>query len=1357
MNNRTTPLKVVIASLTAVLLLVWITLNINDFLLSQNGTIRFLLGTIFALLILFRPKPTSVTTQPYSNIPVFLCSGAGAVLALTGIVMGVHQLEWLGILLLVLGCLKWILPPSYSRDTVLSLILLYWIHPLPTQIFGPLQFTMQKLSVAISEWLLHMFNIRVWADGMVLRTGLRTFEIPEWCSGMRTATTVFLLSIGLGILKRIRWHECVLITIAAVVQALILNVLRISIMVTLAPLVGSGSNIKFLHDTSGLLVASAVLLVWVELTALQKWKQKRIAAALEFNRVYIKQVTGHPPFWRILFQNKAVISIGFLLLLLTLGLTFKSRPYHRAEMIKDVTATLRDSGDLESAERAAEVVSRLVPDDSEWILTVTRILLMRGKYDQVLANIDLIPTGDEDRLMEILILKAYSFMGLSRIEEANNLMSFIPEDRKEEDPRVAMIMAELGVHSGNMDQVVKYIVKAREWLPNTARIRRLYPYLHNFKKWDAISQSDTGAAHTRLEAALFAADAAMNLNNTASLAAIVIDACQSWPVEPRLLVPLLFLAINREDDKWEARFADHLKNCIANMQDPDTLYKLFANCFQISRPDLAWAIYNRIREIDPEHPALYMSAVNYGDAWFTFRSRYLGISAMQAEDTTNIKPALLAVRCFPNWAQSVYRFPLFNELCLADTIPSRKKLLDMALLEFKKRDNMGTLSMEMGYEYVRALELAGNTEAAREQLKKYSKGSDSERSTDILAQMFERSGDWQNAYETLRDLDPGGNETNNVPSLSSTQLFPLLRLCAAQRQLRLGFAALHTANYTVQLYPDSVRAIEMLASTLLEFDSPEEALSVLNRPRSFQHRTLDILKLRALYMTQRFREAERFSQSILLAPPELPAGTSQSILLPPAELSLLYHLVSTPSEIEFKAHAEALKKNLVSTTNPFMKDLITMWLKEYSDGGTDNTRPVAKAAAWSDIGRNNVEKALALHQLAMLLCRERQYSTALRAIDTAIVLLPDSSILHRLMISLSSANPDVIKSARKSCPFDSELWLAELVSMTQKKSTSYNINPAELHNYSAAALTRAAEYLLRVGRKEEAVIVAREAVSNAEGLLPAYTIGLRCALSDRNRDFALNSTRLAIAASVQPVPAFFKKLITIKMDGKIDTDSEMINALSNLREKDPDNPLWAEMLGYVYFSRDTDSIIDSMYHMIDALGKGSNSPIAYQIAAESSRRLGNPDRAADILRRGRKEHPDDIAMLNNLVFTLAQSPKTLKEASELSRLLMKKENKDPGVLDTIAVVLKNSGELEKSEQILSFIIKNHPPASAPWFRANTHIADIALRRGYTSMAQTLLNDILDKCQNLPSDDILAAGRLLEKCNELVEEEKKSEQ
>jgi len=251
-------------------------------------------------------------------------------------------------------------------------------------------------------------------------------------------------------------------------------------------------------------------------------------------------------------------------------------------------------------------------------------------------------------------------------------------------------------------------------------------------------------------------EAYMQLGNTPKVADITMQAVNRWPNDMRVLEPLYFLVLKTQSEKWLNLFAGQLLRSIAVCNDPDELYQTMYKCFMVSRPDLAWAIYNRIAEINPQHPALYMSIVRYGDKWFRYRKISLDIPATRQDDTIDLKPFFILGKFLPHEKKTLDSIPHGYELAVADPTAVRKKYLKQAIEKFHEYEDRATpgegLSLDMQYLYAYALEMDARTDLARAVLENIQKQHPAEkkRVRIALSEMYERKGNWIKVYETLR-------------------------------------------------------------------------------------------------------------------------------------------------------------------------------------------------------------------------------------------------------------------------------------------------------------------------------------------------------------------------------------------------------------------------------------------------------------------------------------------------------------------------------------------------------------------------------------------------------------------------------
>jgi tetratricopeptide (TPR) repeat protein len=763
-----------------------------------------------------------------------------------------------------------------------------------------------------------------------------------------------------------------------------------------------------------------------------------------------------------------------------------------------------------------------------------------------------------------------------------------------------------------------------------------------------------------------------------------------------------------------------------------------------------------------------MSIARYGHKWFLFRKRWLGIGAAQADETIDLTPFFLLGRILPGWDAIRNQIPDGERLAGGDVVEERKAALQNALESFDAQQRDGLLSLDMQYLHALALEMSGRIDLAKAELERivelYPEEQDA--SMILLSEMYERKGDWIRVYEELRTyleprkIQPLSDNPTVVDiewppddivyaSASQIRLNPLTRLINAQLELRLHLAALHTAKVAYRMYPYSARIIELLATAHMRLDQPEEALALLGQPRVRDVRSLDLMEAEALLATERFNTLADFNRKSLLPQVRIDSDAVQHVSLPSAELSLLWHQWALPSEQQFAETAEAMRRNL-STAGSGLRPLLELWLAAY-EGNCEGD--LADQQRWLACGRDGVERATAMNQLTLLLCREERFLEAQEAARVAVSALPDVPVLWTILIGLSGGNPDLVADARRSCPESPDIWLADLVAgMRQRADDDPKVRAAWGDTMVTealdadmlpATLTRAGEYLWRLGVRDAACRLARYVTPRARGLLPAYVLAIRCALYEQDEVWALECTQQAINSALQPLPELYRNLVALKMaDGEMDTDPDMVNALRNLRKADPDNPIWPQMLGYIRFQRGGWEIIDALVEMNVAIAGGATNRVPYLIASEVSRLLQNYGRAADILKKGLQHNPGTPVLINNLAYTLSHDADQIADAVKLIPQLERLVGRDPRIRDTLAVVYLRSGRLDEAHAMIKEMLTDSKPASPLWFRANMHLAEIAWLRGNTRQAKAQLENLIKSSRNIPDEDILAANALL---------------
>ena len=1304
----TTARKTVLFAAVA-LFAVWLIANLGFLVGDDDGIIRFTLGTLFSVLLLLRWKEK----ENVWRAPSWLTLGSvalGTVLVLVGKIVPIHQFEWLGLIFLLYGALRWSLPDRCGKDLLLALFILYWIHPLPAQVFSAFQVSMQKLSVGGSEWVLHCFNERVWADGMVLYAGQRVFGVPESCSGMRTAVTVLLCTLGVGMLFRFRWYEILTFLVLGIVQVLILNIVRITSMIVLAPRMPPEWGSTFLHDTLGVFLLVTMVLVQVEASSWKVWsdRRRRIKRGIRSGELEIPdRASPLPMFWRLILRWTLPALLVVVLLLGSALAVYKRRPWHRSMMVRGVVDELINY-DLETAEAAVLAAMELTPLVDELKSRHFRILVLRGKHEEALAALADMP---RDLGAHLTILKSWCLMGTGRETEAIELLNGLPE-RWRDQPGVAIVKAEYAAMQDEPAQASHYVLVASRMRMLINRVRRLYPYLAARKQWDAIAGSDADVPYREFIYARAAVDACMRSGKMAAAATTLRNVLKQWPNEPELLRFLAAVAASFPDSAWEERFAESLTANLDTLS-PDEISAAIHYSFRMKRPDLAWMAYAKLQATDPTDPSLSLAVAQYGASWFTFRRRDLGLESAGGLDTIDLRVLCALTRDVPLFRRLWRRVPLSAELGVTDTGATRARYLERAINELERRDRDGTISVRMLMAYPSALAIAGRYDEAHAKLGEIAR-LHPERKQDALArriELYSQQEEWENVYESFWEYRAAAG----TPDIEA-----VLQMVNASLNINLGVCALGLAERSKADFPGSPEPELAIAGIWDMFGFKDHALHILRKTVKDEGSPTYV---RLLYETGRFQEAEQASRALSFPMMNQPSAAGQLLVAPSAEVTLRRRWDAPLSAERLAAAAAEYEKRAKAATSPFVAALSRIsaaWHRAPEDPAANDPE------LWTAIARYPEEKAAALHRLCVLHARQLQFEQAVRAAELALEHMPASPVLWRLLVALTEGEPDVVDRAVAARPDDPEIWLA---SLAVHKGTDADpaIVLAEMEDVVAnsrfppEALVRAGDLLLRRKLIAAATVLAEDVVANSSGYIPAYVLGLRCALAAGDQHRALACALEATERALDPSP-FYKVIVDLKSAGQ-STDADMLAALEYLSKRFPARTALSEQLGHAYFQK------GDIKRVLTVLGPamkehyGDLRVESLMLAAEAARLTGDDAQAIRILEKAYGLHPDNLEILNNLVYYLAQNSATLPRSLALLPALVEIKDSSFSTLDTIATVYLKSGDLVMAEKYMDLALKSLDSSGYSPQEVSLNAAELLFRKGDYEGARRLCGEI----------------------------------
>ena len=122
-----------------------------------------------------------------------------------------------------------------------------------------------------------------------------------------------------------------------------------------------------------------------------------------------------------------------------------------------------------------------------------------------------------------------------------------------------------------------------------------------------------------------------------------------------------------------------------------------------------------------------------------------------------------------------------------------------------------------------------------------------------------------------------------------------------------------------------------------------------------------------------------------------------------------------------------------------------------------------------------------------------------------------------------------------------------------------------------------------------------------------------------------------------------------------------------------------------------------------------------------------------------KTDDQDLTVINNYAYYLAEQGQELKEAERMARLVIEKEKKNTTYLDTYAWVLYKRGRYKESEKIMESIFRSSDKEDAEWYEHFGYIMK-ALKKCDKAIESWKIAYKLDSRKSLLLNEIQNCGK-----------------
>jgi len=1240
-----------------------------------------------------------------------------------------------------------------SGATALGLGLVLWLRHasapwIPATALNP----WIRLNALLSAWFLQLWGVPVWADHTILRTDLYAYPIAAGYHATGVALGALGLAAGLSYWRRYRPIEWLFMLTAAMAASLCWNVLRITLLLHLGPAPLSVAITSLQHDTERILAVLVLVQVWLHLILVESARFIRQQRLEPLPGATSGALSEMPPFWHRVLRRYRPTHVLLPTIAIVAAIAYAGRPTRRHEILRTLVTNMRSQQSYDHALRLGHRLAAQRPNDTDWRLHLVRIMLLAGYADQALLELEALrPLVAGADMLQINLLQTHAYLHKQDWPSARRARDLL-ESQAGKDPIWNMILLELALALGDQQKVLALAPAASQAFTQTSRITPALPVVQSSGRGDILRKATGGISWNRLSLPVFLHQilSLLHANDQSAAAEQTQFAIQRWPGHPDLLLPAMLLT-HLNPTEWEPRLARLSQDIVRTTADPDTLLAVMQAAFALQRPDLAWQAYRHLQS-SPSH-ALHarLALALHAQHWFSCRSQYLHVPGAAADATTDLLPLAVLARHIPFFQTTLARIPHAAEipLIIADLPGWQSSLRDALITQLGHDPSVLQDNPLLQQQYALLCEVSGKPQMAFLQYQQLARQHPdwAPFATFSMVRLEQEDGNISQAYARVRDL------VCAAPALAEEEMLPwekhwppselpLQPQTAYQRPLLVSLidllwtrhhplTALFTSREALRRFPNDPVLRTLAADILLQVQQPEQALHLLENTLIRRTPLTNTLEAEALQATQRLSVLPTFRRQQRLPPETTTSATMPTERLPPAERLFapivpeeITLLPPHPDDPVYPLFQQAL-------SSPDLSPALTNWIN---------------AAA------TRLEQAEALHRLSLLLHAAQNPALAGQAARLALIANPQEPNLWKLLLRGATDAGAVLATARRFCPSDPDLWLAELVWTMQTTD-----NPAARNallqdllqearsnkDFPVDTLVRAADFLWRGTYYAAASELVERFHGRERGLLPAHLLGMTAAEHNGDRGRALYHIEAAVEAAGAAAPELHARFIKSKLlAGQTAPDGIIINALRQLQTAEPGNLFWTELLGYMRYQRGGSDRQEGGWDMQQAIAAGSTNRLAFLIAAEGLRRMRRTRDAAAILQQGLELYPQDPVMINNLAYTLAENADTAAEAMDWIMPMMSLAGNSAEIRDTLAFMLLRNNDLETARQLLTRNLHEVAPDSRIWFRSQMHLAEIAWRQDRTGIAISMLEQLLRGARNISDEDVLAANRLL---------------
>jgi exosortase len=272
-KSQQTPLMILGGLLVLLVLAYWDMLSLTSAAWSEGLYSHGWIIPLFALALLW------MRWQPFGPVPMHerwvgvLLVAIGLSARLWAAEYGHNPIDQLSFLPVIFGIFMMVGGFNVIRWAWPGLGFLVFMFPLPNMLERPVLGGLQKFASICSTFVLQTIGMAAFRQGNLISIPGSELNIAEACAGLRMGTIFAAMAVFMVFIIERPWWDKFVILLSAIPIALLVNIIRITVIGILYRVVGPDNHIahKLGHDWAGLFMMPLALgFLWLELQILER-------------------------------------------------------------------------------------------------------------------------------------------------------------------------------------------------------------------------------------------------------------------------------------------------------------------------------------------------------------------------------------------------------------------------------------------------------------------------------------------------------------------------------------------------------------------------------------------------------------------------------------------------------------------------------------------------------------------------------------------------------------------------------------------------------------------------------------------------------------------------------------------------------------------------------------------------------------------------------------------------------------------------------------------------------------------------------------------------------------------------------